>query len=143
MEHSAEKVNHNGGGDPDAGHDDAITARDLLQALQEKYIILAAFLEWLTLGSAAQPQPAPTFQVTPDLSQNISSFDGSDDAPAAREWIDNIRRMSTLPGWPVEYALETAKSRLLGAVKDWYRARSSQMKSWEEFEERSSRMFVS
>ncbi|KAH7954944.1 hypothetical protein HPB49_023085 [Dermacentor silvarum] len=68
------KVNQSGRGYPDAGHGDAILARDLLQAQQEKDRIL----ERLTLGGAAQPQPVPTFQVIQDLSQNISSFDVSD-----------------------------------------------------------------
>ncbi|KAH7937220.1 hypothetical protein HPB49_009016 [Dermacentor silvarum] len=135
MERSAEKVNHNGGGNPDADQGNAITARDLLQALQEKYRIMTAIFEQLTLGAATQPQPSPTF--------NISSFDGSEDAPAVREWIDNIRRTSTLHRWLVAYTLETAKSRLVGAAKDWYQARSSSTTSWEEFQERFRRTFLS
>ncbi|KAL1437204.1 hypothetical protein MTO96_049186 [Rhipicephalus appendiculatus] len=82
----------------DSGHGDTITARDLLQVLQEKDRLLSTLLERLTVAGAAQPQPAPTFQVIPDLSHNISAFDGSEDAPSAREWIDNIRRTSNLHG---------------------------------------------
>ncbi|KAL1439230.1 hypothetical protein MTO96_010270 [Rhipicephalus appendiculatus] len=135
--------NPTGGGDTDSGHGDTITARDLLQVLQEKDRLLSTLLERLTVAGAAPPQPAPTFQVIPDLSHNISPFDGSEDAPSAREWIENIRRTSNLHGWPAAYTLETAKARLVGAAKDWYRSRSSQITSWEEFEVRFRRTFVS
>ncbi|KAL1430879.1 hypothetical protein MTO96_014736 [Rhipicephalus appendiculatus] len=125
------------------GGGDTITARDLLQVLQEKDRLLSTLLERLTVAGAAPSQPAPTFQVIPDLSHNISPFDGSEDAPSAREWIENIRRTSNLHGWPAAYTLETAKARLVGAAKDWYRSRSSQITSWEEFEARFRRTFVS
>ncbi|KAL1430238.1 hypothetical protein MTO96_015302 [Rhipicephalus appendiculatus] len=125
------------------GGGDTITARDLLQVLQEKDRLLSTLLERLTVAGAAPPQPAPTFQVIPDLSHNISPFDGSEDAPSAREWIDNIRRTSNLHGWPAAYTLETAKAQLVGAAKDRYRSRSSQITSWEGFEVRFRRTFVS
>ncbi|KAL1443874.1 hypothetical protein MTO96_030150 [Rhipicephalus appendiculatus] len=57
------------------GGGDTITARDLLQVLQEKDRLLATLLERLTVAGVAQPQPAPTFQVIPDLRHNISAFD--------------------------------------------------------------------
>ncbi|KAL1474089.1 hypothetical protein MTO96_038256 [Rhipicephalus appendiculatus] len=136
MERTEGTPNPTGGGD-------TITARDLLQVLQEKDRLLSTLLERLTVAGAAPSQPAPTFQVIPDLSHNISPFDGSEDAPSAREWINNIRRTSNLHGWPAAYTLETAKARLVGAAKDWYRSRSSQITSWEEFEARFRRTFVS
>ncbi|KAL1414201.1 hypothetical protein MTO96_007678 [Rhipicephalus appendiculatus] len=136
MERNEETSHPNGGGD-------TITARDLLQVLQEKDRLLSTLLERLTVAGVAQPQPTPTFQVIPDLSHNISTFDGSEDAPSAREWIDNTRRTSNLYGWPAAYSLETAKARLVGAAKDWYRSRSSQITSWEDFEVRFRRTFVS
>ncbi|KAL1478781.1 hypothetical protein MTO96_052391, partial [Rhipicephalus appendiculatus] len=142
-ERTEETSNPTGGGDTDFSHGDTITARDLLQVLQEKDRLLSTLLQRLTVAGAAPPQPAPTFQVIPDLSHNISPFDGSEDAPSAREWIDNIRRTSNLHGWPAAYTLETAKARLVGAAKDWYRSRSSQITSWEEFEVRFRRTFVS
>ncbi|KAL1471200.1 hypothetical protein MTO96_023845 [Rhipicephalus appendiculatus] len=139
MERTEGTSNPTGGGDTDSGHADAITARGLLQ---EKDRLLSTLLKRLTVAGAAQPQPAPTFQVIPDLS-HISPFDGSEDAPYAREWIENIRRTSNLHGWPAAYTLETAKARLVGAVKNWYRSRSSQIASCEEFEVRFRRTFVS
>ncbi|KAL1464002.1 hypothetical protein MTO96_027036 [Rhipicephalus appendiculatus] len=125
-----------------SGNGDTITARDLLQVLQEKYRLLSTLLERLTVSGGAQPQPAPNFQAIPDQSHSGSAFDGSEDSPA-REWIDNIRRTSNLHGWPAAYTLETAKARLVAATKDWYRSRSSQITSWEEFEVRLRRNFVS
>ncbi|KAH7984044.1 hypothetical protein HPB52_016513 [Rhipicephalus sanguineus] len=133
------------GGDTGSANGETITTRDLLQVLQEKDRLLSTLLERLSVASAAQPQPAPTFQVIPDLIQNISAFDGSEDAPSAREWIDNIRRTSILHGWPAAHTLETAKARYVGAARDWYRSKSSQITSWEEFEfeVRFRRTFVS
>ncbi|KAH7956871.1 hypothetical protein HPB52_013073 [Rhipicephalus sanguineus] len=96
-----------------------ITARDLLEVLQEKDRLLSTLLERLTVAGPAEPQPAPTFQVIPELSQNISAVDGSEDAPSAREWIENIRRTSMFHGLPAPYTLETAKARLVGAARDW------------------------
>ncbi|KAL1472586.1 hypothetical protein MTO96_039233 [Rhipicephalus appendiculatus] len=133
MERTEGTSDPTGCGDTDSIHGDTITARDLLQILQEKDRLLSTLLERLTVAGAARPQPAPTFQVIPDLSHNISAFDGSEDAPSAREWIDNIRRTSNLHRWPAAYTLETAKARLVGAAKDWYRSRSSQITSWEDF----------
>ncbi|KAL1447939.1 hypothetical protein MTO96_044181 [Rhipicephalus appendiculatus] len=124
------------------GGEDTITARGLLQVLQEKDRLLSTLLERLTVAGAAPPKPAPTFQVVPDLS-HISPFDGSEDAPSAREWIENIRRTSNLHGWPAAYTHETAKAWLVGAAKDWYRSRSFQITWWEEFQARFRRTFVS
>ncbi|KAL1421766.1 hypothetical protein MTO96_022815 [Rhipicephalus appendiculatus] len=143
MERTEGTPNPTGGGETDCGHGDTITAHDLLQILQEKDRLLSTLLERLTVAGAAPPQPAQTFQVIPDLSHNICPFDGSEDAPSAREWIDNIRRTSNLHGWPAAYTLETAKARFVGAAKDWYRSRSSQITSWEEFEVLFRRTFVS
>ncbi|KAL1477341.1 hypothetical protein MTO96_035809 [Rhipicephalus appendiculatus] len=143
MEGTEGTSNPNGGRDTDSGHEDTITARDLLQILQEKDRLLSTLLERLAVAGGTPPQPAQTFQVIPDFSHNISPFDGSEDAPSARECIDNIRRTSNLHGWPAAYTLETAKARLVGAAKDWYRSRSSQITSWEEFEVRFRRTFVS
>ncbi|KAH7939661.1 hypothetical protein HPB52_015566 [Rhipicephalus sanguineus] len=134
MERIDGRVNPTDGGYTDPGHGDTIAARGLLQVLEEKDRLLSTLLERLTVADAAQPQPAPTFQVIPDLSQNISAFDGSEDAPSTREWIENIRRTSILHGRPAAYTLETAKARLVGAARDWYRSRSSQITPREEFE---------
>ncbi|KAL1468075.1 hypothetical protein MTO96_025683 [Rhipicephalus appendiculatus] len=94
-----------GGGDTDSGHGATITAHDLLQVLQEKDRLLSTLLERLTVAGAAQPQPAPAFQVIPDLSHDISALDGSEDAPSARGWIENIHRTSNVHGWPAAYTL--------------------------------------
>ncbi|KAL1477898.1 hypothetical protein MTO96_035379 [Rhipicephalus appendiculatus] len=118
-------------------------ARDLLQLLQENDRLLSTVLERLTVAGAPPPQPEPTFQVIADLSHNISPFDGSEDAPSGREWIENIRRTSNLHGWPTAYTLETAKARFVGVAKDWYRSKSSKITSWEEFEVRFRRTFIS
>ncbi|KAM7283802.1 uncharacterized protein ISCGN_000907 [Ixodes scapularis] len=79
----------------------------------------------------------------PDLSKNISKFDGSEDAASAREWVENLRRTATLHKCPSSFLLESAKSHITGAAKDWLRSRSADITSWEEFEDHFCRTFVS
>ncbi|XP_040066588.1 uncharacterized protein LOC120840244 [Ixodes scapularis] len=79
----------------------------------------------------------------PDLSKSISIFDGSEDAASAREWVENLRRTATLRKWPSPFLLESAKSYITGAAKDWLRSRSADITSWEEFEDQFRRTFVS
>ncbi|KAM7283241.1 uncharacterized protein ISCGN_000370 [Ixodes scapularis] len=79
----------------------------------------------------------------PNLGKNISKFDGSEDAASAREWVENLRRTATLHKWPSSFLLESAKSHITGAAKDWLRSRSADITSWEEFEDLFRRIFVS
>ncbi|KAH7982590.1 hypothetical protein HPB52_006034 [Rhipicephalus sanguineus] len=60
-----------GAGDPQFGHGYTITARDLLQVLQENDRLLSTLLERLTMAGAAQPQTAATFR-----SSQITSWEG-------------------------------------------------------------------
>ncbi|KAL1483982.1 hypothetical protein MTO96_050139 [Rhipicephalus appendiculatus] len=99
------RVNPTGGGQTDSGHGDTVTTLELLQVQQEKDQLLSALLERLTVVGETQPQPTPTFKVIPDLSQNISAFDGFEDATSARECIENIHRMPMFHGWHAAYML--------------------------------------
>ncbi|KAH7944762.1 hypothetical protein HPB49_000292 [Dermacentor silvarum] len=110
---------------------DGVTVRELLNALVEKDRVLTTLLERLTPSATPQPMSAGTpggiaaFQVMPDLSNNITSFNGCEDAPSAKDWIENIRTTATLHSWPESFMLETAKSRLTGPARDWLRSRRS------------------
>ncbi|KAL1475412.1 hypothetical protein MTO96_037305 [Rhipicephalus appendiculatus] len=132
-----------------ADRSDGVTVRELLNALMEKDRVLTALLERLAPSATPQPVSAGTpggiaaFQVMPDLSNNIPSFDGCEDAPSARDWIENLRSTATLHSWPEPFILETAKSRLTGPARDWLRSRRSEIKTWRDFEERFRRTFVS
>ncbi|KAL1414256.1 hypothetical protein MTO96_007620 [Rhipicephalus appendiculatus] len=85
-----------------ADRSDGVTVRELLNALMEKDRVLTALLERLAPSATPQPVSAGTpggiaaFQVMRDLSNNIPSFDGCDDAPSARDWIENLRSTASL-----------------------------------------------
>ncbi|KAL1485629.1 hypothetical protein MTO96_047277 [Rhipicephalus appendiculatus] len=57
-----------------SGGGDTITARDLLHVLQEKDRLLSTLLERQAVVGAAQPQPAPTFQVIARLKPQHQSL---------------------------------------------------------------------
>ncbi|KAL1484988.1 hypothetical protein MTO96_032248 [Rhipicephalus appendiculatus] len=75
-----------------------------------------------------------TFQVMPDLSNNIPDFAGDGCASAAREWMESLRQTATLHRRPTPFLLETARCHLVGAAKDWYRSRAAEVSSWDDFE---------
>ncbi|KAL1439361.1 hypothetical protein MTO96_010374 [Rhipicephalus appendiculatus] len=94
-------------------------------------------------SSAPRQADVATFQVMPDLSKNISDFAGDGCASAARDWMEGLRQTATLHRWPTPFLLETAKSHLVGAAKDWYHSRSAEISSWEDFERTFRRTFYS
>ncbi|KAK8775362.1 hypothetical protein V5799_031293 [Amblyomma americanum] len=82
-----------------------------------------------------------TYQVMPDLSKNISDFDGSGDAASAKEWLGNLQTTATLHRWPEPFKLETAKCHIVGSAKDWLRSRKEVSTSWENFDYHFRRTF--
>ncbi|KAG0414376.1 hypothetical protein HPB47_008461 [Ixodes persulcatus] len=135
-------------GSPEVAHSlgDEFSLRELLGMIREKDRLLTDLLGRLALpaqSGAADVSGVATFQVMPDLSKNISNFDGSEDAAAARDWIENLKRTATLHKWPTPFLLETAKSHLTGAAKDWLRSRHAEIASWEDLEYQFRRTFVS
>ena len=123
-----------------------LTKRELFDALREKDRLLADLLRRLPQPeSSGVPRQADvaTFQVMPDFSKNISDFAGDGCASAARDWMEGLRQTATLHRWPTPFLLETAKSHLVGAAKDWYHSRSAEISSWDDFERIFRRTFYS
>ncbi|CAN7996098.1 unnamed protein product [Ixodes hexagonus] len=129
---------------------DGPSVRELLNVIMERDRLLKDLLERListttttTSSAAVESQGVTTSQVVPDLSRNILKVDGGEDAASARDWVGNLRRTATLHKWPTSFLLETAKAHIMGAAKDWLHSRSAEITSWEEFEDRFRRTFVS
>ncbi|XP_042148722.1 uncharacterized protein LOC121837217 [Ixodes scapularis] len=134
-------------GSPEVAHSmgDGFSLHELLGMIREKDRLLTDLLGRLALpaqSGAADVSGVATFQVMPDLCKNISNFDGGEDAAAARDWIENLKRTATLHKWPTPFLLETAKSHLTGAAKDWLRSRHAEIASWEDLEYQFRRTFV-
>ncbi|KAL1480251.1 hypothetical protein MTO96_051193 [Rhipicephalus appendiculatus] len=134
MERNDETSNPTGGGD-------TITARDLLQVLQEKDRLLSDPAGTIDSGRCGAASTSANVPGDSRLKPQHQSLRRLRRRSFSAEWIENIRRTSNLHGWPAAYTLETAKARLVGAAKDWYRSRSSHITSWEEFEVRFRRTF--
>ncbi|XP_040074772.1 uncharacterized protein LOC120846931 [Ixodes scapularis] len=133
---------------PEVAHfmGDGFSLHELLGMIREKDRLLTDLLGRLALSArsgTADVSGVPTFQVMPDLSKNISNFDGGEDAAAARDWMENLKRTATLHKWPTAFLLETAKSHLTGAAKDWLRSRHAEIASWEDLEYQFRRTLVS
>ncbi|XP_077514701.1 uncharacterized protein LOC144125308 [Amblyomma americanum] len=113
--------------------------------MREKDRLLASLLERLALpassGAPGVAAATTTYQVMPDLSKNISDFDGSGDAASAKEWLGNLQTTATLHRWPEPFMLETAKWHLVGPAKDWLRSRKEVSTSWENFDYHFRRTF--
>ncbi|XP_077501927.1 uncharacterized protein LOC144112953 [Amblyomma americanum] len=124
---------------------DSISVSDFLSAMREKDRLLASLLERLALpassGAPGVAAATTTYQVMPDLSKNISDFDGSGDAVSAKEWLGNLQTTATLHRWPEPFKLETAKCHLVGPAKDWLRSRKEVSTSWENFDYHFRRTF--
>ncbi|XP_064463123.1 uncharacterized protein LOC135374047 [Ornithodoros turicata] len=125
---------------------DVVTVRELLGVIMEKDRLLSDLLRRLSTSTPIGPeatQDVTTFQVMPDLSKNFVNFEATEGAASAKEWLENLRRTSTLHKWPASFLLETAKCRLTGTAKDWLRAHNAEITSWKDFEDRFRRTLVS
>jgi hypothetical protein len=56
-------------------------------------------------------------------------------------WLDQIISMAELHLWPEEFRLETARSHLVGAAKNWYVAHRGDIKTWDDFVTKFSKTF--
>ncbi|KAH7985965.1 hypothetical protein HPB49_026183 [Dermacentor silvarum] len=133
-------------GDPptDSDNESGVTGETVREAISsmgtDQDRVLTTLLERLTPSATPQPMSAGTpggiaaFQVMPDLSNNITSFNGCEDAPSAKDWIENIRTTATLHSWPESFMLETAKLAAFEEIRS---------QTWSDFEERFRRTFVS
>ncbi|GLV46050.1 hypothetical protein CBL_05136 [Carabus blaptoides fortunei] len=109
---------------------DQLGANELLRIVMEENRrqgeLLLTMINRLSVSSSAQSsvQSTPTFHIMPDLTKTIKTFNGEGDGDQAKQWIDNISSMETLHSWPDSFALETARTHLVGGAKHWYTARA-------------------
>lgn len=61
-----------------------------------------------------------SYHVMPDLTKEISDFNGIVSEDNVREWLDRVNSCGLLHNWPEEFKLATARMHLTGAAKHWY-----------------------
>ncbi|KAK9692778.1 hypothetical protein QE152_g34923 [Popillia japonica] len=74
-----------------------------------------------------------TYQIMPDLSKSIPTFDGEGDSTKAQEWLRRLEAMQQLHHWTDSLVLQTAKANLRGGAVYWLERQSSSIKKWEDF----------
>lgn len=124
-----------------AGPAPAPTVNDFMSMMIEENRRRDAMFERVMQSLAPQVAGARTpnqsnmcYQVMPDLSKHIETYDGEGGGSKAYEWIRTLDGMRTLHNWPDSIALETARMHLTGGAKDWYRMHSHEFNSWEAFQ---------
>ncbi|KAK9687855.1 hypothetical protein QE152_g35967 [Popillia japonica] len=60
-----------------------------------------------------------TYQIMPDLSKSIPTFDGEGDSTKAQEWLARLEAMQQLHHWTDSLVLEAAKANLGGGAVYW------------------------
>ncbi|KAK9674810.1 Zinc knuckle [Popillia japonica] len=80
-----------------------------------------------------------SYQVMPDLTKNVATFDGN---IGARDWIRKIKSMQTLHQWPDSFALEIARSNLIGGAHHWWCTKENEIKTFTKFVEVFEKTFL-
>jgi hypothetical protein len=81
------------------------------------------------------------YQIMPDLTKSIGYYKGEAEIEDGTGWLDQIISMAELHLWPEEFRLETARSHLVGAAKNWYIAHRGDIKTWDDFVTKFSKTF--
>jgi hypothetical protein len=81
------------------------------------------------------------YQIMPDLTKSIGYYKGEAEIEDGTGWLDTIISMAELHLWPEEFRLETARSHLVGAAKNWYIAHRGDIKTWADFVTKFSKTF--
>jgi hypothetical protein len=81
------------------------------------------------------------YQIMPDLTKSIGYYKGEAAIEDGTGWLDQIISMAELHLWPEEFRLETARSHLVGAAKNWYIAHRGDIKTWDDFVTKFSKTF--
>lgn len=81
------------------------------------------------------------FNVMPDLSKSIATFDG-ELGTSAKDWLNQLESMALLHSWPEAIMVQTAISQLKVAAKSWYSVRSRQITNWQHFRSAFEKTFV-
>lgn len=105
----------------------AETMERLLTAMLEENKRRDEMLERVLSSSRAS---TGTYQIMPDLTKTISTFSGNENAS---EWLDKIISMMTLHQWPDAFALETARSNLVGGALQWWHTYKQDINNFNDF----------
>ncbi|KAJ8981421.1 hypothetical protein NQ317_015623 [Molorchus minor] len=73
--------------------------------------------------------------------QSIKLFSG-EDLSQSKFWLESVESAAMLHHWPVEFTLETARSKLTGAAHHWYKARHANLLTWEQFKSEFKNTFI-
>jgi len=88
------------------------------------------------------PPIAPA--VVPNQEQIIPMFTGeSGDTDVATEWINALKTVAHLNGWPDTYTLEAGRSHLRGAARHWYLSHMAELDTMNKFITSFEIMFTS
>jgi len=92
--------------------------------------------------SAPTPTPVADFRMFPNLNQSVivSTFNGRESTQEAKVWLDTIKGLADLNGWPFNYRIQYVRSRLDGAALNWYTGR--RFNDWTDFEVQFKRIFI-
>ena len=82
------------------------------------------------------------YNVLPDLSHNISDFDGISGATSTRVWLKQLESTVSLHQWTEAIAFETARSHLTRAAKNWYLANLDTITNWHTFRKSFANTFL-
>jgi len=80
----------------------------------------------------APATPVADFRLFPNLNQSVSVFNGRDSTQEAKVWLDTIRGVADLNGWPFKYRIHYVRSLLIVAALNWYTGR--EFNDWCAFE---------
>lgn len=82
--------------------------------------------------SALTSTPVADFRMFSNLNQSVNVFDGRESTQKAKVWLDTIKGLAYLNGWPFNYRIQYVRSRLDGAALNWYIGRV--FYDWTDFE---------
>lgn len=86
---------------------------------------------------SAPATPVADFRVFPNLNQFVSVFNGKESTQEARVWLDTIRGIADLNGWPFNYRIQYVRA---GAALNWYTGR--EFSNWSAVETQFKRIFI-
>lgn len=111
---------------------------------QQMMAVMNAMMQQNTalIRAVTQNQVQPTYNVLPDLSHNISEFDGPSGPASAKVWLRQLESTANLHRWTEAIAFETARSRLTRAARNWYLANIELINNWRSFRAAFSNTFT-
>lgn len=82
------------------------------------------------------------FTIIPDLSKNVSDFDGEQGHHEAELWLEQVENTARIHQWPDAFTYEKARMHLKGAARYWFDSRQGEIVSWVTFKEAFENTFL-